>query len=89
MLKDLGALVAPTVMAIMFVAVVVSILRSQNNSRRKAREGSLAGKPSPDAGQRQPRSRDGQAAAEAGDGSAPVARPSVDGASGDLPLNAD
>lgn len=41
MLADLESLVAPTVMAIIFVAVLVTILRSQNPQRRaaaKARE---------------------------------------------------
>jgi cbb3-type cytochrome oxidase subunit 3 len=33
-LKDLESLIAPTVMAIIFVAVVVTILRSQNPQRR-------------------------------------------------------
>jgi len=36
MLKDVEALIAPTVMAILFVAVVVTILRSQNPQRRAA-----------------------------------------------------
>lgn len=88
MLKDLGALVAPTVMAIMFVAVVVSILRGQNNSRRRARGGSPAGQPGPDGGQHQARSA-GRADVEASGGPPPVARPTIDGASGDLPLNAE
>ncbi len=36
MLKDLESLVAPTIMAIAFVALVVTILRSQNPRRREA-----------------------------------------------------
>ncbi len=67
MLKDLGALVAPTVMAIMFVAVVVSILRNQNNSRRRARDVAAPGPSSPPAnrpsGEDAPSPRTGQQAA--------------------------
>jgi hypothetical protein len=35
-LKDLESLIPPTIMAIAFVAVVVTILRSQNPRRREA-----------------------------------------------------
>ena len=41
MLNDLESLIPPTVMAILFVAVIATILRSQNPQRRaaaKARE---------------------------------------------------
>ena len=36
MLKDLESLIPPVVMAILFVAVVLTILRSQNPRRRAA-----------------------------------------------------
>jgi hypothetical protein len=35
-MKDLEALIPPTIMAIIFVAVVLTILRSQNPRRRAA-----------------------------------------------------
>jgi hypothetical protein len=35
-LNDLEALIPPTIMAILFVAIVVTILRSQNPRRRAA-----------------------------------------------------
>ncbi len=41
MLSDLESLIPPTVMAVIFVAVIVTILRTQNPQRRaaaKARE---------------------------------------------------
>ena len=41
MLKDLESLIAPTIMAVAFVAIIVAILRSQNPQARaaaKARE---------------------------------------------------
>ncbi len=36
MLKDLESLIPPLVMAILFIAIVVTILRSQNPQRRAA-----------------------------------------------------
>lgn len=36
MLKDLESLVPPVIMAIVFIAVVITILRSQNPRRRAA-----------------------------------------------------
>lgn len=36
MLKDLESLVAPVIMAVLFVAVVITILRAQNPQRRAA-----------------------------------------------------
>ncbi len=41
MLRDLESLIAPTVVAVVFVAVIITILRTQNPQRRaaaKARE---------------------------------------------------